>query len=255
MPMHDWTRVDAGVFHDFHLAWIAEIRGALNKGLLPGGYYALAEQVTTAGGPDVLALHSSTLDGDGDESATGDGGGTAVATALLTARPVTQVVARAFLTEYVARQRRIAIRRKSGDRVVALIEIVSSGNKAADYPWQVFIDEAIAALNQGVHLLILDIHPPTPRDPGGVHGAFWGRLAGDDYASPPDADRTLAAYSAGPETAGFIEPVSFGHELRPMPLFLTPDGERYVNVPLEATYRAAYEGVPRRYRRDLEGAV
>lgn len=26
MPVHDWTIVDAGTFHDFHLAWIAEMR-------------------------------------------------------------------------------------------------------------------------------------------------------------------------------------------------------------------------------------
>lgn len=23
MPIHDWTRVSAGTFHDFHVAWIA----------------------------------------------------------------------------------------------------------------------------------------------------------------------------------------------------------------------------------------
>jgi hypothetical protein len=22
MPMHDWTRVDAGIYHDFHHEWI-----------------------------------------------------------------------------------------------------------------------------------------------------------------------------------------------------------------------------------------
>src|SRR4051812_9556030 len=26
MPMHDWTRVDDGTFHDFHTAWIGELR-------------------------------------------------------------------------------------------------------------------------------------------------------------------------------------------------------------------------------------
>jgi hypothetical protein len=45
MPVHDWTRVDAGIFHAFHHDWITEIGGALNGGLLPAGYYALPEQV------------------------------------------------------------------------------------------------------------------------------------------------------------------------------------------------------------------
>lgn len=35
MPIHDWTRVTAGTWHDFHLAWIAELRNVLNGGLLP----------------------------------------------------------------------------------------------------------------------------------------------------------------------------------------------------------------------------
>jgi hypothetical protein len=25
MPIHDWTRVDAGIFHDFHQSWVPEI--------------------------------------------------------------------------------------------------------------------------------------------------------------------------------------------------------------------------------------
>ena len=47
MPIHDWTQVDAGTFHAFHTLWIAEIMKALNTGLLPAGYYAMAEQVAT----------------------------------------------------------------------------------------------------------------------------------------------------------------------------------------------------------------
>jgi hypothetical protein len=40
-PMHDWSRVTAGVYHDFHNAWITELRNAFNEGLLPTNYYAL----------------------------------------------------------------------------------------------------------------------------------------------------------------------------------------------------------------------
>ena len=56
MPIHDWTRVGAGTWHDFHLAWIAEIRNVLNEGLLPQDYYAQAEQIAGPLGPDVLTL-------------------------------------------------------------------------------------------------------------------------------------------------------------------------------------------------------
>ena len=26
MPIHDWTRVAPGIFHDFHNAWVMELR-------------------------------------------------------------------------------------------------------------------------------------------------------------------------------------------------------------------------------------
>ncbi len=45
MPVHDWTRVSDGTFHDFHYSWVLEIKRALMRGLLPKGYYVMAEQV------------------------------------------------------------------------------------------------------------------------------------------------------------------------------------------------------------------
>src|ERR1700731_4389964 len=57
MPIHDWTQVDAGIFHDFHQAWNAELRGALNGGLLPPDFYALIEQHAGRHIPDLLTLH------------------------------------------------------------------------------------------------------------------------------------------------------------------------------------------------------
>ena len=36
-----------------------------------------------------------------------------------------------------------------------------------------------------------------------------------------------------------------------MPLFLPPD--RYINVPLETTYQAAWRGVPQRWKRVIVG--
>jgi hypothetical protein len=43
MPIHDWTRVDAGLFHDFHQDWTIELRRTLNAGRLPSGYVALTD--------------------------------------------------------------------------------------------------------------------------------------------------------------------------------------------------------------------
>ena len=249
MPLHDWTRVDAGIFHDFHLGWIAEIRRALNRGLLPEGYYALAEQVAGGGNPDVLTLHDPHLTGNGSA---GNNVPDTGSVGLLTAPPKTRLVARTEQAIYTARQRQIAIRHMSGDRVVALIELVSSGNKASVTAFDTFRDKLLGTLRFGVHLLVLDVYPPTKRDPNGIHEAIWGELTGEEYATPPDADRTLAAYSAGPVKTAYVEPLAVGTALRDMPLFLTGDGVGYVNVPLEATYLAAFEGLPQKYRRTLE---
>ncbi len=35
MPIHDWTRVPAGLFHHFHQDWSIEIARTLNRGRLP----------------------------------------------------------------------------------------------------------------------------------------------------------------------------------------------------------------------------
>src|SRR5260370_42510597 len=58
MPVHDWTRVEAGIFHAFHVAWIPEIQKSLNGGLLPERYYALAEQHAGRAVAAILKLHA-----------------------------------------------------------------------------------------------------------------------------------------------------------------------------------------------------
>ena len=50
MPIHDWTRVRANRFHDFHQRWTIAICNGLNAGRLPPGYFAMVEQNT--GGPE-----------------------------------------------------------------------------------------------------------------------------------------------------------------------------------------------------------
>ena len=63
----------------------------------------------------------------------------------------------------------------------------------------------------------------------------------------------MVAYSAGIIKRAFAEFVVVNDELPEMPLFL--EVESYVNVPLEATYQAAYRGVPRRWKSVLEEPV
>jgi hypothetical protein len=58
MPIHDWTRVDSGIFHHFHQRWIGVITDVLNQRLLPTDYYALAEQQGAEFEPGVLTLNA-----------------------------------------------------------------------------------------------------------------------------------------------------------------------------------------------------
>ena len=54
MPIHDWTRVDAGLFHNFHQDWAIELVRSLNDGLLPPEFVALIEHRGVEAIPDVL---------------------------------------------------------------------------------------------------------------------------------------------------------------------------------------------------------
>lgn len=149
-----------------------ELRKALNGGLLPENFYAMSEQSLGGGNPDVLTLEVNPPPGDDTR---GVGTSSSGGVALLTAPPRTKVVVQSERATYTAKQRKLVIRHRSGQRVVAVIEIVSAGNKAAFYPWQQFVNKSLAALDRGIHLLVADLHPPGPRDPNGVHGAIWGR--------------------------------------------------------------------------------
>jgi Protein of unknown function (DUF4058) len=245
MPIQDWTRVNTGTWHDFHLAWIAEIRNALNGGLLPSSYYAQAEQIAGPLGLDVLTLQAPDFVPEPGTEIPTDGGLT-----VTKVPPQARLFAEAEMNEYILNRRTLVIRHSSGDRIIALLELVSPGNKAALYALRSFVDKAVEALFRGYHLLIVDLFPPSTRDPQGIHGAIWAEISTAAFRLPPGEPLTLAAYSAGPVKRAYIEPTAIGRELIEMPLFLEP--EIYINVPLEETYMSAYRGVPKRWKRVLE---
>jgi hypothetical protein len=245
MPVHEWTRVPAGIFHHFHQQWITAISNALNEGRLPPGYYALAEQIAGNMGPDVLALQ---IEAAGEDNSTPDDGPSATAIALV--EPKVRFTAETEMNWYVLKQNTLVIHHSSDDAVVALVEIVSSGNKANRRDLSAFVDKAASALFRGYHLLVLDLYPPGPRDPNGIHGAIWEEFADDSFRLPDDKPLTLVGYSAGPTKRAYIEPVAVGDLLPDMPLFLRSD--YYVFVPLEETYRTAWQHVPQRWRQVLE---
>jgi hypothetical protein len=251
MPIHDWSKVDAGIFHHFHHGWIEEIARDLNGGLLPGDYYAMAEQHTSHFGPDVLTLQSrSTHDLDQDDQHPRGNGSPSHNGGVIVSRPKARFAGETDLEFYRRKQNVVAVRHVSGDRLVAIVEIVSPGNKSGKAVFRKLVDKAVELLNQDIHLLILDLIPPTRRDPNGIHGAIWEALTDQEYKAPQGKPLTLAAYEAEAGVRAFVEPVAVGDVLPEMPLFLEADG--HVPVALELTYQTAWEAVPRRWRSVIE---
>lgn len=128
--------------------------------------------------------------------------------------------------------------------MVAIIEIVSPANKHTQRAIDDFVDKVVAALDEGVHVAIIDALPPGPRDPDGMHGAVWDRMLAGPYRAPEGRPLTLASYAARRRVTAFVEPLGVGSPLIDMPLFLRPG--HYIPVPLELTYQNAWSGVPQR---------
>jgi hypothetical protein len=238
MPIHDWTRVRAGRFHHFHQRWIGALGDALNTGGLPPGYLALTEQKTGGPEPDVIALKASEL----RESPPA---GIAVAERPPQVRFRTESDA----ANYARRADRLAIRHDDGE-LVAVIEIVSPGNKDSAHAIRSFTRKAARFLLNGIHFLAVDLFPPNPRNPQGIHKAIWDRIREEEFALPTDKPLTVASYTAGPTIRAYIEPVAVGDVLPAIPLFLTVD--HYIPCPLETTYQTAWATFPQALKSTLE---
>jgi hypothetical protein len=245
MPIHDWTRVDADIFHDFHSTWVVEIKRALNRGLLPPEYYALAEQIAGGFGPDVLTLQRPA------PTPSPPFGQPSGGIQLAAAPPKVRFHFESEAGQYAGKAKAVVIRHRSNHQVIAMVEIVSAGNKSSMNALRQFVRKAQETLLAGVHLLIADLFPPGPRDPHGLHPPIWERESENGFALPADKPLTLASYVGGPRWEAFVEPVAVGDVLPDMPLFLTP--EVYIPVPLEATYQAAWQAVPAFWRDVLSG--
>jgi hypothetical protein len=206
MPIHDWSRVDPNVFHDFHQAWTIGIHNALNGGLLPKGYSAMVEQQVFRSDAEIFAARGNT----------------------------------------------VAIHHPLG-RVVCVIEIVSPSNKGSRSALQSFVNKAVDLLRQGVNLLVVDLFPPSNRDPQGIHKAIWDEIQDQPFELPADKRLTLAAYVAGLTKTAYVELANMGDSIPDMPAWLNE--KSYVPAPLEATYQATWASCPEAMRDLVEGSV
>lgn len=239
MPLHDWTRVDSGIYHNFHQDWTIEICRTLNRGILPDGYFAMADPRIGGPEPDVIALQAL-----GPDPSRG----------LVVAQtpPRIQAVAKATTesARYARKANRIAIKEGPG-RVVAMIEVVSPGNKDGKSAFASFVGKAVDFLRAGIHVLVIDPFPPGPRDPDSLAVAIWDELVGESLANRPEGKPlAVVAIDAGEPLTAYVEGIAVGDPLPEAPLFLAPGW--YVNVPLEQTYMASWEVTPRPIRTLVE---
>ncbi|MBY0229556.1 MAG: DUF4058 family protein [Gemmataceae bacterium] len=230
MPLHDWSEVEAGVFHDFHFEWVRALKRTLNAGLLPKGYFAMAEQISGGLGPDVLTLRKRDAEQGG--------------TATLRRPQPTSEMSRSLLRR--RRGNRIIVRHVTGHQPVAVVEVVSPSNKERALEVQAFISKVEDFLRAEVHVMVLDVFAPGRHDPRGLHAAVWRRLFSRSCEVPDGARRTMASYESDDPIRAYARHPALGEALPDLPLFLEPD--HCVQVPLESTYAEAWADLPEEIR-------
>ena len=187
MPIHDWSRVPSGLFHDFHQSWSIRIKDALNSGRLPKG---LRPSLNSGLGRRNPMSWRSRFDPNGTWAKHLDGG---VATLP---PPVTRIVRRTTNEIYASRANRIVVKHHLG-RIIAVIEIVSPGNKDSRAALRDFVEKTVDCLRKGIHVLIVDLFPPTQRDPYGIHKVIWDEIVEEDFTFPEGKDLILVSYKTG----------------------------------------------------------
>ena len=242
VPLHDWTRVRQGAYHDFHQSWATYLKRDLKR-LLPPGYYAENDSVVVfdppeEGGPawreiDVLGLQRDPApdagDGLGADGSIPAGGVALMEAPALVALPDEPPP---------GRRRRIRIRHASGDRVVAVVEFASPGNRDAVAKVDLFARKIVRSLRAGVHVLLIDPFPPTGPAPAGLHGAVAERF-GAAVAADPDRPLAFVGYKACPDARASVQTRAVGDLPPRVPLFLDPGW--FVFADLAPSYAAATE--------------
>jgi hypothetical protein len=109
-------------------------------------------------------------------------------------------------------------------------------------------------LRSGIHVLLVDLHPPGKRDPEGLHAVIWDCMGGN-VTDDVEAATAALSYEAVPRDEDFpqvqahVQPLTLGQTVPDMPLFL--DNGDYVMAPLQPTYDTAFDALPQRWQEVL----
>jgi len=186
MPVRDWSKVDVGVFHDFHQSWVIGIRNSLNRGLLLDGLYAMVEQVA-----------------DGE----------------------TELHGHADAEIYAAKADRIVIRDANGDSTVSTIEVISPGNKTSEFAISKIVARLSRELENERHLLIIDLHKPHDHERLGLHAKLWEHLIGkpQNVGVSEQEPFGISSYRAGVVPKAYFHRIGLHATLPDVLLYLTAE--------------------------------
>lgn len=228
MPLHDWTRSTDAAFHSFHLGWLWNLARTLNTSVLPAGYEARTEEYVGPYEADIVALEV----GAGSSEAVRGSGGTLVPT-LTIDRP-------RFL---VHREHRLALYSARDERRVAVVEVISRGNKNSQVRVEWFGRKLLEYIENGLNLTILDVLPPTRLVPDGFASGL-ARSLGTAVGLPQTALQATSfeCDAEPPRVRVYAAELRVAQALPDVPLFL--DQEVHVAGPLESTYVETVSGLP-----------
>ena len=167
MAVHDWTRVYAGLFHDFHQSWSIRIKDALNAGVLPKGLTALVEQKSRTEG----------VGRAGDRVA-----GRQCIRLTRTRHDHYATTEDAHCSQ--VHQRTVCRQSESGRRPAYVgphcggdRDPVSPGNKDSNRAFNEFLNKSSEFIRAGIHLLVVDLFPPYQSRP------IWSGVARSGMSS------------------------------------------------------------------------
>ena len=166
--------------------------------------------------------------------------------------PFSEAAERFGRTEVLASQftpRRVTVRHPDGDRIVAVVEFASPGNRDAVSKVAHFAETLAAALEAGIHAVLIDPFPPTGSAPRGLHGAVAAEFDAV-HKSDPERPLTFVGYRAmsgrGDRPTAAVEARAVGEPPPTVPLFLDPAW--FVPLDLAPSYAAAFRGCPKPVR-------
>lgn len=224
MPLHHWPNPHVP-WRSFHNHWIVRLVEYLNGGILPQGLQARPTETLVGIEPDVLLLQRE----DGWDTNGLRPQPTPLSTATTTAvlPPPADWPMVGIYSTY------------DQSRLVAVIEVVSPGNKDRPEAIRAFVEKILFLLHDGIHVIIIDaISLPTHplrasllqrlEQPEAIDHPLWV----SSFCAVPEHDPTprLTVREWAYECAT-------GKPLPIVPLFLHSD-QHWVMVDLESTYQS-----------------